>query len=238
VGRFTSQADKFVVPILTQFFQLSVPDSKDEIYDLSALELAQWVWDIEDNARGRIFSPSGMDDAIVAGGAQPNDLERLACLHPVMQRLMNCAVDDLLPSQEDVNHFNEWREKTLQKPPSRLIWKRNGDSTILFDYQQGPEDVVRLIEIPISEQFTEALYYHHHRSRPPRGTRYPGFGRCCECQSVFLKTRPGQIYCSSRCSHRQGERRRYKVLFELPPETDLTPEIQKSGSEKKGGRPL
>lgn len=238
MGRFTSQADKFVVPILTQFFQLSVLDPKDEIYDLSASELAQWVWDIEDNARGQIFSLSGMDDTIVTGCAQPDDLERLARLHPVMQRLMSCAVEDLLPSQEDVNHFNEWREKTLQKPPSRLIWKRAGDSTILFDYQQGPEDVVRLIEIPISEQFTEALYYHHHRARPPRGTRYPGFARCSECRNILVQTRPGQNYCSSRCSHRRGERRRYKVLFELTPETDLTPKIQKSGSEKKGGRIL
>lgn len=50
---------------------------------------------------------------------------------------------------------------------------------------------------------------------------------CLECGWAFPGVKPNQKFCSSRCSHRNGERHRYAIRY------DLTPEKRNSGSEKK-----
>ncbi len=187
---FRNKADDDL-PILTRFYQLDVPErgagESETEYEgrLFASELGVWISSYQPESRPSGLLPSRIDDRAM-----------LADLQRTIRGLMGALADGQVPTEYLQDDLTEFRLRYLA--PKEIVFSPTLEGGVVVE--RCIDDWADVYIIPILRAFEEAAI---------QGS----FSRCAECESAFVLTRKGQKYCSQRCSHRAGERRRYVERF-------------------------
>ncbi len=195
--------------LLTQFYQLDVPDRstfgshETHMYGVvcSMLDEELRIWAEYQRERWQ-----GEPLVRWPGTEAVGDLEQWGIfggVHYFLTELMNCAADDLIPAPDTINTLDDWLAIVL--PPPRVAWRSSFSSdTPPRVYLPALKAMEFLLHRPLAQEFLAAL----------NGKK---FKRCESCRNVFVEQKPGQRLCSQRCRTRVGNRRRYARLFEGMP---------------------
>jgi hypothetical protein len=211
---FTNKADAGLSR-LTRFYQLELPEPPDEEEDVDGWydwglhlmegeesELAAFV-DQErttfSNALYYPLSPPGEDSGSLFNSS-PEAYRDLGEFYIFLKRLMQIAADNKAPSEEEEGVLNILIQHLLRPP--KVLWRdlsrANFKQYLVLEFD-GINEFDKIIKRPLLEDFLTAL-------------RARSLVRCQECQSVFPKREDHkeQRFCSHRCRHRVGSRRRYQ----------------------------
>ncbi len=187
---FTAKADSNL-PLLTRLFQVSSEIGSSEA-ELMSSEMCQFIsWWL--NCEKRSDTPT------------PTDVRRLARFAEYMRAMMIGAADRKAPPA-DIQQEMECYIKDNLPPPSLQFLQgdtRQGDTPIVFftplvEAEHGPiaGTLIRRALASLASAWERAT-----------------FKRCEECESAFPSTEKKQRFCSVKCRHRHGQRRRMGELY-------------------------
>jgi hypothetical protein len=205
VSLFTGQDAH--LPLLTQFVQLEVPKGESvSPEELDQSELGAWLTRNDLGRKGRDRN----------GGPNPTrqrHLRFLADIHGLAVQLLTAAADEtgfpprLLVRLDGLLKENvrlTFGEKHPAAPDFMIRMIRpDSDEPI-------PQDRVTLVmdNWKLKEQGTPAVGAALLQHLQQIVTGKSKVQRCIECQSPFVVAYKGKRFCSHRCSHREGQRRR------------------------------
>ena len=169
-------------------------------------ELEEWLKFL----RGPLFrSPNDVKEVEEDKAKQENALMRLSRHHDLIALTMNAAADGLAPSLGDEFNLNALIKEVM--PPPVVAWTRHEvlkhRPLVSYDGSLGS----RVGPAPLMEEKMLTTIVAQLVSALAANV----FVRCTECGSAFASNRKEQKYCSYRCAHRAGTRRRRKNQAEL-----------------------
>lgn len=200
------------LPLLTQFYQVSIPDLSGDGYQPDKDELTEFL------------VRNGMLPDVAYFVADPKQrlglLSEFAGVHKMVVELMDALADD----GEVCAPTLLWLEtKVRERTPIQTMVFDRGDGLLLHVNETTWEPSFRARSLTLQWVHGSSVF---DKLVDGMGAlldwrKRAAVSRCQECKNPFIEVRLGQMYCSHRCSNRriQRERKRqvkkeYKVVAE------------------------
>lgn len=171
-----------------------------------------------------------------AEATPPEVMERYLEYQRTIRAFMDSLADDTQIGIDMVSKINAiLREGTEVKTPLMMpiaktidyretapgarvgfgTWKSARDLVLIPEAHETQPDVKKGGLVYYLSEALERLYTRRDSGKGLLAIRPDMVIRCAEptCQNPFIRTTKKQVYCSTRCRQRQGQRERMKILF-------------------------